>query len=163
MDTQKIGKFLKELRKEHHMTQEQLGEKIGVTNKTVSRWETGNYMPPIECLKLLSDMYQISINEILAGERLEQKEYKDIAEENITVALEEIEDKGKNLEKKMLFIMGITTVLFIAIMWLLPGGSGLSTTEKIKEIIAVILILAMAFISNTLNIAALVLGKEKNK
>lgn len=41
MDTQKIGKFLKELRKENNMTQEQLGEKIGVTNKTVSRWETG--------------------------------------------------------------------------------------------------------------------------
>jgi len=52
MDTQKIGKFLKELRKEHDMTQEQLGERIGVTNKTVSRWKTGNYMPPIESLKL---------------------------------------------------------------------------------------------------------------
>lgn len=119
-------------------------------------------MPPVECLKLLSEMYQISINEILAGERLEQKEYKDIAEENITVALEKIEDKGKNLEKKMLFIMGITMVLFIATMWLLPSGSGLSTTEKIKEIIAVILIMAMAFISNTLNIVALALGKEND-
>lgn len=46
MDTKKVGLFLKQLRKENNMTQEQLGEKIGVTNKTVSRWETGNYMPP---------------------------------------------------------------------------------------------------------------------
>ena len=44
------------------MTQEQLGERIGVTNKTVSRWKTGNHMPPVECLELLSDIYQISIN-----------------------------------------------------------------------------------------------------
>ncbi len=65
MDGQKIGGFLKELRKQNNMTQEQLGERIGVTNKTVSRWETGKYMPPIEHLKLLSDLYQISINEIL--------------------------------------------------------------------------------------------------
>ncbi len=160
MDTQKIGRFLKELRKENDMTQEQLGEKIGVTNKTVSRWETGNYMPPIECLKLLSDMYQISINELLAGERLEQKKYKEAAEENITVALEKVEKKNKGLEKKLIFIMGITTILFIAVMCLLPDGSGLSATEKIKEIVAVILILAIVFISNTLNLAALVLGKR---
>ena len=67
MDTQRIGKLLSELRKQNEMTQEQLGLKIGVTNKTISRWETGNYMPPIESLKLLSDIYQISINEILSG------------------------------------------------------------------------------------------------
>ena len=56
MDTKMIGSFLKELRKENNMTQEQLGERIGVTNKTVSRWETGNYMPPVESLILLSDI-----------------------------------------------------------------------------------------------------------
>ena len=61
MDTKKVGAFLKHLRKENNMTQEQLGERIGVTNKTVSRWETGNYMSPVECLELLSDIYQISI------------------------------------------------------------------------------------------------------
>jgi transcriptional regulator with XRE-family HTH domain len=49
MDTKKVGSFLKSLRKEKELTQEQLGEKLGVTNKTVSRWETGNYMPPVEC------------------------------------------------------------------------------------------------------------------
>ena len=59
MDAKKVGSFLKELRKENSMTQEQLGERLGVTNKTVSRWENGNYMPPVECLELLSDIYQI--------------------------------------------------------------------------------------------------------
>ena len=53
MDTIKIGRFLKELRKENKLTQEQLGEKLGVTNKTVSRWETGTYLPPVECLSML--------------------------------------------------------------------------------------------------------------
>ena len=50
MDTKMIGSFLKELRKENNMTQEKLGERIGVTNKTVSRWETGNYMPRLQHL-----------------------------------------------------------------------------------------------------------------
>ena len=100
MDVQKIGAFLKELRKQNNMTQEQLGEKVGVTNKTVSRWETGKYMPPIECLKLLSDIYQISINEILTGKKLNEEDYKGAAENNIVNTLEEIEAKGKRYEIK---------------------------------------------------------------
>ena len=48
MDMVKMGCFLAELRKQHNLTQAELGEKLGVTNKTVSRWETGNYMPPVE-------------------------------------------------------------------------------------------------------------------
>ena len=160
MDTMKIGNFLKELRRKKNMTQEQLGEKIGVTNKTISRWETGAYLPPIECLKLLSDIYQISINEILAGERLNENEYKEAAEDNIAVALEEIEQEEKRFEKKMFFVMGITTVLAIAIMILLPSGSILSTADKIREIIVVVLVWVMALVANTLNIVAIVLRKK---
>ena len=78
MDTTKTGFFLKELRKENNMTQEQLGERIGVTNKTISRWETGNYMPPVESLILLGDIYGISINEILAGERVENDKINEL-------------------------------------------------------------------------------------
>ena len=69
MDTKMIGSFLKELRKENNMTQEQLGERIGVTNKTVSRWETGNNMPDISILVDIADYYDISIPEIISGER----------------------------------------------------------------------------------------------
>ncbi len=161
MDIQKIGEFLKELRKQNKMTQEQLGERVGVTNKTISRWETGKYMPPIECLKLLSDIYHISINEILTGEKLNEENYKEAAENNIALTLKEIEAKGKKFENTMLIIMGITSLLAIASMFLLPDGSGLTTAEKVKEIIVVIFIWIMALISNTLNIIAI--ASKKNK
>lgn len=87
MDMQKIGSFLAELRKDKALTQEELGEKIGVTNKTVSRWENGNYLPPVEILQILSKLYGVSINEILSGERLDTDTYKEKAEENIVTAL----------------------------------------------------------------------------
>ena len=87
MDMQRIGCFLGLLRKENGMTQEQLGEQLGVTNKTVSRWETGTYLPPVECLQMLSDLYGITINEILSAERLGEKEYREKAEENIKTVL----------------------------------------------------------------------------
>lgn len=70
MDQIKAGKFIAGLRKEHGLTQEQLGERIGVTNKTVSRWENGHYMPDIATLQTLSEVFGVSIGEIIAGERL---------------------------------------------------------------------------------------------
>ena len=68
-------------------------KKIGVSNKTISRWETGNYMPPVDCLNVLSGIYNISINEILAGERASGEAFTKIAEENITVTLKGVEKK----------------------------------------------------------------------
>lgn len=87
MDVTRIGAFLAELRKENDLTQEELGEFLGVSNKTVSRWETGTYLPPVEMLQLLSDKYNVSINEILSGERLSAEDYWEKAEENIKSAL----------------------------------------------------------------------------
>ena len=104
MDLEKIGGFLASLRKERGMTQEQLGEKIGVTNKTISRWEKGNYLPPAEMLKALSELYGVSINEILSGECLAAEAYQEKAEENIRSALESssfaLEEKKKYFKKK---------------------------------------------------------------
>ena len=153
MDTKKIGTFLKELRKEKGMTQEQLGERIGVSNKTISRWETGNYMPPVDCLNMLSDIYDISINEILAGERVSGDVFAKIAEQNITVTLKELEKDYQNFEKKMICILAVTTLLTIIIITLLP-------METIKDVIVMLLVVAVAFIANTLNIVALAAKKE---
>ena len=89
MDLERIGSFLASLRRERGLTQEALGEKLGVTNKTVSRWEKGNYLPPAEMLKALSEFYGVSINEILSGERLAPERYQEKAEENITAVIRE--------------------------------------------------------------------------
>ena len=153
MDTKKIGIFLKELRNKKGMTQEQLGEMVGVSNKTISRWETGNYMPPVDCLNMLSDIYNISINEILAGERASGDAFTKISEQNITVSLKELEKDCRTFEKKMMCILAVTTLLTIIILILLP-------MKTIKDVIVMILVVAVAFIANALNIVALATKKE---
>ena len=145
MDTKKIGIFLKDLRNEKGMTQEQLGEKIGVSNKTISRWETGKYMPPIDCLNMLSDIYNISINEILGGERASGDEFTKIAEENITVTLKGLEKNYQTFKKIMMCILALTTVLTIIIIILLPMNT-------VRDFIVMVLVIAVAFIANTLNL-----------
>ena len=90
MDMVKMGSLLAELRKERNLTQAELGEKLGVTNKTISRWETGNYMPSVEMLEELSTMYGMTINELLSGKKLSTEEYKEMAETNIKETLKEL-------------------------------------------------------------------------
>ena len=153
MDTKKVGMFLKQLRTENGMTQEQLGEKIGVSNKTISRWETGNYMPPIECLKILSDLYQISINEILGGERATGEDFTRVAEQNIESTLKQLEKEGRIFENRMIALLIATSVLTIIILVLLP-------LKTIKDVVIMVLVIAVAFIANTLNLIALAAKKE---
>ncbi len=106
MDMVKIGGFLAELRKERNLTQAELGEKLGVTNKTISRWETGNYMPPVDMLVELSTMYGLTINELLSGKKLSTEEYKEMAESNIKEALKNstfsLKEKQEFYKKKWL-------------------------------------------------------------
>lgn len=123
MDTVKIGKFLAELRRERHMTQEELGERLGVTNKTVSRWENGNYMPPVEMLAELSSLYGVSINEIVSGKRLEKAEVESAAEENLTAALsdsfslrERVDYFSKKWKKEHMLSLVIGIVFLFALV-----------------------------------------------
>lgn len=106
MDMLKMGSFLAELRKEHNLTQAELGVKLGVTNKTISRWETGNYMPPVEMLEELSNMYGMTINELLSGKKLSTEEYKEMAETNIKETLKasafSLKEKQEFYKKKWL-------------------------------------------------------------
>ena len=84
MDMQRIGQFLAQLRKERGLTQEQLAQELGISNKTISRWETGTYLPPVEMLQLLSEMHGLTINELLQGERIAPE--KQLAAANETIA-----------------------------------------------------------------------------
>lgn len=69
MDQKKIGSFLRELRKEQRITQEDLAEKLNVSSRTISRWETGSNMPDISLLIEIADFFDVSIPEIINGER----------------------------------------------------------------------------------------------
>ena len=89
MDMSKMGAFLQELRKEHGLTQEQLGEKLHISSKTISRWETGTYMPPVEMLLALSELYGVSMNELVAGARLTPEELPEKAEENLAAVMKD--------------------------------------------------------------------------
>lgn len=89
MDQVKVGKFIAALRHERGLTQEALGRELGVTNKTVSRWETGAYMPDIELLIPLGELLGVSVNELLAGERLSDEQFRRQADENLVEAVRE--------------------------------------------------------------------------
>lgn len=80
MDPVKFGKNLSSLRRREGLTQEALGEKIGVTNKTVSRWENGNNLPDIEMLQILGNTFHVSVDQLISGD--EQKARKAPCPEN---------------------------------------------------------------------------------
>lgn len=80
MNQKKIGSFLKELRNEKGITQEQAAEKFGVTQRTVSRWETGNNMPDISMLVYLAEFYDVDVREIIDGERKSEAMNEEVKE-----------------------------------------------------------------------------------
>lgn len=87
MDQARAGAFIAALRKVAGMTQAQLGERLGVTNKTVSRWECGNYMPDLDTCLALSELFGVTINELLMGQRLSDGEMRQTANQVLTEAL----------------------------------------------------------------------------
>lgn len=156
MDTKKVGAFLKQLRCEKGMTQEQLGEQLGVSNKTVSRWETGSYMPPVENLVLLSRLYDISINELLAGERVAEEKFPAIAEQNLTQVLENQEKEFHAFEKYMMWLLAVTAVLTVTAMTLLE-------LRTVRDMIVLALVVFLGVLCNGLNLIAVAVKKQSMK
>ena len=114
MDQKKIGAFLKTLRIEKNLTQEQLAEKFNVSNRTISRWETGNNMPDLSMLTEISDFYEVDNREIIDGERKSEKMEKDLKETLVKVA--KYTDLKKEEKKKKLnhyFMLGGLCFLII--------------------------------------------------
>ena len=102
MEQKKIGSFLKELRKEKEITQEQLAEILGVSGRTVSRWETGSNMPDISLLVEIAEFFDVSIPEIINGERKSEnmnEEVKKVAESLSDYASVEKETIIKDVRK----------------------------------------------------------------
>ena len=84
MDQERIGKFICELRKEKNMTQQELADKLNVTDRAVSHWENGRRLPDYSLLSELCEVLSVSINELFLGERISNEKYKEKAEENMS-------------------------------------------------------------------------------
>lgn len=113
MDQIKIGKFIQSLRKELKLTQKDLADKLNVSDKTISKWETGNGMPDLVFLKPLSDILGISINELLSGETIDNNNFKDKTEENIVNTINYSNDEiKKNKIHTIIISFGICLLAF---------------------------------------------------
>lgn len=116
MNQQKVGGFLKELRKEKELTQEQLAEELKVSGRTVSRWETGNNMPDISLLVEISEFYDVSILEIINGERESEKmneETKEVAMSLSDYAVNEKESLLKKIRTQSIFGVAALAIYFV--------------------------------------------------
>lgn len=116
MDQKKIGSFLKELRKEKGITQEQFAELLGVSGRTVSRWETGSNMPDISLLVSIAEYFDISIPEIINGERKSEnmnEEVREVAETLADYANTEKETIIKNIRRHSMLGTGALAVCMI--------------------------------------------------
>ena len=137
MNQEKIGKFIAKKRKDKQLTQNELAEKLGVTDRSISNWENGKNMPDLSLFKPLCDILEISINELLSGEKIDNKDYANKFEENIINTIDYVDKKNnrnndvRNLILLFLGILGIFLAQFII---------------KDKELINYVLVICMLMV-----------------
>ena len=119
MDQVKIGRFIKAIRKEKNLTQREVAERLSISEKTVSKWETGNGLPEVGLMLPLCELLEISVNELLSGERLDEKRYFEKAEQNIMSLIQEKTEAKKKLI--IAVIVGVITLLAGLTIVLLAG------------------------------------------
>lgn len=115
MDQVKIGKFISDERKAKGYTQKQLSELLGISDKTISKWECGNGFPEASLLLPLCNELEITVNELLTGERISQQNYKEKAEENMVNMIKEREENKKKLIPTIITGL-IATISFITLI-----------------------------------------------
>ena len=124
MDQDKIGGFLKELRKEKGITQEQLADKLFVSRRTVSRWETGSNMPDLDVLVELADLYDVDLRDILSGQRRNENMDSELKDTLLQAA--DYTQELKNKVKKRMNLMFVGAILAM-ILYLIAIFAGPDT------------------------------------
>lgn len=136
MNQLQTGKFIAEIRKERKLTQAELGDRIGVTNKTVSRWENGNYMPDISVIPLLCKELGVSANELISGKKLNDDDFKTNADKNLMISFNQIK-KIKHEKSIIDFFTGSGTGIVV---------SCLISPDTIRRTIAIVVGISMILI-----------------
>lgn len=154
MDLKKTGCFLKELRKEKGMTQEQLAEILNVSGRTVSRWETGSNMPDLDLLIELADLYDLDIRELIDGERKSEKMNNE-TKDTLKKVADYTDTEKKMLAKKMCDMSLGAFVLFAS--FLVLRFTGLADSARPYQNLSnfALLLTAAALILNILYSAGL--------
>ncbi len=119
MNQEKIGKFIAKIRKEKNLTQQELAEKLGVSDRTIGNWENGRNMPDLSLFKPLCNELGITINELISGERLSKQQYQDKLEENIINTIDYSSEKIKKVKKYKILLITLTIIVTISSIILL--------------------------------------------
>lgn len=133
MDQIKIGKFIADERKRKGYTQKQLSEKLEISDKTISKWERGNGFPEVSLLLPLCDELEITVNELLSGERVSEENYQKKAEENMVNLVKETQE---NKKKIVLSVMIAGLSVFAAVpLFMLSGVLVMETWLRVLLIL----------------------------
>lgn len=119
MDQIKIGKFIADERKKKGYTQKQLSKKLGISDKTISKWERGNGFPEVSLLLPLCNELEITVNELLSGERVDEEDYRKKAEENMMNLVKEAQESKKKIILSAI-IVGLTIIATVP-LFILSG------------------------------------------
>lgn len=118
MNQEKIGKFIAECRKEKNLTQVQLAEKLNMSYKSISKWETGRGMPDSSIMLELCNHLGISVNELLSGEVIKMENYNQKAEENLLKMKKQKEETDREMLRLEIVIGYISTITFLILIFL---------------------------------------------
>jgi len=133
MNQEKIGRFIAELRKEKRMTQIDLANKLGITDRAISKWENGRGMPDLSLLPPLCEILDVSINELLSGARLDKKDYQEKLEENIINTIDYTDKKIRKTKK--IFIITISIILMFIVMLMVMYGIDINRMRNNKPVV----------------------------
>ena len=117
MDQMKIGRFIAERRKNAGLTQMQLAEKLNITDRAVSKWETGKSMPDTSLMLELCDELKISVNDLLSGEVVSMENYNVKMEQNLLEMVKQKESADKRLLSMEIFIGVLVTAVLLALVF----------------------------------------------
>jgi len=136
MNQEKIGKFISECRKNKNMTQQELAEKLGVSDRTIGNWENGRNMPDLSLFKPLCDELDISLNDLMSGEKVNDDKYQEKLEENLiqTINYSNIKENKNNTNLSIILII-IGILISISAMTLFVSDSSWGSIYSVIGVI----------------------------